>query len=63
MKLTRMLLAIAALALFAGSCVANEESQYRTFKLNPTDVAVACKSGATPKVKSAGTVLIVSCSE
>jgi len=40
-----------------------EPAIYKTFRLNPTDVAVTCKNGNSPVTKTIDTKLvIVSCS-
>lgn len=37
------------------------ESLYKTMKVNPSTVAVACKSGAKPIVREVETFVIVAC--
>lgn len=43
---------------------AETKTEYKTFKLNPTDIAVSCKNGNNPNVKILDpTLVIVSCAK
>lgn len=65
MKLTRKCIFAAGLSLlFSVAYVYGTDikAEYKTFRLNPTDVAITCKNGNNPVTKALDpSVIVVSC--